>query len=131
MAKGKRNGKCCGRSKAQSGKHELHRRFSRVTNSAKRAIYLATIMGSSSCLVSFAVNLLLMNADSGRVRVGALELTLSASAAFSLYRTRSRRKIFACGASSGNEDKDGAGERLRDETSSPRAVEIHELENTT
>ena len=85
-------------------------------------IYLATIIGSSSCLVSFAVSLLLMKADSGSVRVGTMVLVFSASPAFSLYKTRSSRRIFACGASSGNDDRDGAGERLREETSSPRAA---------
>lgn len=56
---------------------------------------LATIIGSSSCLVSFAVSLLLTNADSGRVRFRLGTSAFSLSDALSLYSTLRRRNILA------------------------------------
>src|SRR5712691_2586542 len=73
-------------------------------------LYLATIIGSSSWRVNLADSLLFTNADSGKLRLAGY--CRSASTTFNLCRTRSRRKILACGASSGNEDNDGVGERL-------------------
>ena len=79
-------------------------------------------MGSSNCLVSLAVSLLLTNEDSESARLEAAKEARSFSLAFNLYRTLKRRKILACGASSDREDNEGTGDRLREDSSSPRSV---------
>lgn len=85
--------------------------------------YLATIIGSSSCLVNFAVSLLLTNADSASARLLDGATGRSFSVAFSLCKTRSSRKIFDVGASSASNEMVGCGERLRTVRSSERAVQ--------
>ena len=75
--------------------------------------YLATIIGSSSCLVNFAVSLLLTNDDSGSARLLARVTGRSPSALLSLCKTRSSLRIFDVGASSARSELLGCGERLR------------------
>ena len=84
--------------------------------------YLATIIGSSSCLVNFAVSLLLTNDDSGSARLLARVTGRSPSALLSLCKTRSSLRIFDVGASSARSEMLGCGERLRIVRSSERAM---------
>ena len=81
-------------------------------------------MGSSSWRVSFAVSLLLTKDDSGKVRFSPTKADRSPSKRLRSWKARRRRRILACGASSGSDVRAGLGALLLDAASevSERAV---------